>query len=230
MFTILWVTYTISIRDTVLYLDKNNIDKHERTAQIKDHFLMTWELTMSFVHFIWNFLSQNSLMHGMCVCVCVCIDCTSCYGFELHTLSRLFMQVVKCVLSITPCTEPQRKINQNKEGKRKHWYQDNGHNSFRSCRKIEKTLYFLIFFLPVSGYKFSLLFGLNYLNLYEELIFNSIEIKKRDTIHSNIHYVISECIFHSNIIEFYSFFCFHLNKTRKYVKYCCFNLMSYLSI
>lgn len=57
-----------------------------------------------------------------------------------HTF--IWMQVVHAVRHTVHTALAQKGATKGR--RRKHWYQDNAHNSFWSCRKIKKTLYFLI--------------------------------------------------------------------------------------
>lgn len=157
---------------------------------------MTWELTVSLFlvaafFFFWNFLSQ------FIDALCVRIDCCSCGFNQQHTL--IWMQVVY-VLRHTVHTVLAQK-GATKGRRRKHWNQDNGHNSFWSCRKIEKTLYFLIR-LSVHGHNSHFYSDYTFMKNWFSIPSNL----KRYTLFVRIsHYVPSKWEFHSNLWYFYNF-------------------------
>lgn len=106
---------------------------------------------------------HSSLMHCVCLCLCLwlCIDCCSWCGLKQRTRwwLRLWMQVVRVVYHTVHSGTKKGATKGN--GQQKHWYRDNGHNSFWSCRKIKKTLYFLISLSASSRPQFSLLLGIS---------------------------------------------------------------------
>lgn len=104
---------------------------------------------------------------------CMSVECTIHWLLLLLWLAwnstrwsaHFWMQVVACPTSHRAqwckerCNKKEEKTNTNTQNIDNR---DSGHNSFRSCRKITKTLYFLLILLVFGWPQFSLLFDREY--------------------------------------------------------------------